>query len=141
MKNLNIFIPALKVAVFENNGDLMDVVEDLNYHGYRKAVGIIERFLPDIQNYKHFPKEHWKKIRTTNLMERVNKEEKRRSRVIGAFPSDESLIRLIGSIMMDINEEWVTGKRYLTIDSCLTEYCPGENPEISPQGIAIQEHA
>ena len=48
-------------------------------------------------------------------MERVNKEIKRRSRVVGAFPSDESLIRLIGTILMDINEEWVTGKRYLTI--------------------------
>ena len=74
-------------------------------------------------------------------MERVNKEIKRRTRVIGAFPSDESLIRLIGSIMMDINEEWVTGKRYLTIDSCLTDYSLGEKPELLPNIVEIPEHA
>jgi len=141
VKSQDTFRPSLKAILFDNKGDLSEIAEDIHYHGYYKAAGTIERFLPDIQNYKHFPKEHWKKIRTTNLMERVNKEIKRRARVIGAFPSDESLIRLIGSIMMDINEEWVTGKRYLTIDFCLTDYCQGEKPELSPHGIGIQEHA
>lgn len=49
-------------------------------------------------------------------MERVNKELKRRIRVVGAFPSDQSLMRVAGSILRDINEEWVTGKRYLSMD-------------------------
>jgi len=53
-------------------------------------------------------------------MERVNKE-KRRSRVLGAFPSDDSLVQLIGSILMNINEEWITGKRYLSMDLFLLE--------------------
>ena len=84
-----------------------DICEDLHYHGYYKAVDTIERFSADIHNYRGFPEKHWKKISTTNMMERVNKEIKRRSRVVGAFPSDASLIRLIGSILMDMNEEWV----------------------------------
>ena len=54
---------------------------------------------------------------TTNLLERVNKELKRRSRVIGAFPNDNSLLRLAGSLLMDINEEWITGRRYLSLSS------------------------
>ena len=54
-------------------------------------------------------------IRTTNLMERVNKELKRRTKVVGAFPNEESLLRLVGFILMDINE-WVTGRRYLTME-------------------------
>ena len=62
-----------------------------------------------------FPKEHAKRIRTTNMMERVNKELKRRTKVVGAFPNEESLLRLVGSILMDINEEWVTGRKYLTM--------------------------
>ncbi|CVK32251.1 protein of unknown function [Methanoculleus bourgensis] len=62
------------------------------------------------------PKQHGKRIRTTNLMERVNKELKRRTKVVGAFPNEESLLRLVGSILMDINEEWVTGRRYLTME-------------------------
>jgi putative transposase len=66
-------------------------------------------------SYTAFPKQHGKRIRTTNLMERVNKELKRRTKVVGAFPNEESLLRLVGSILMDINEEWVTGRRYLTM--------------------------
>jgi len=49
-------------------------------------------------------------------MERVNKELKRRTKVVGAFSNGESLLRLVGSILMDINEEWVTGRRYLTVE-------------------------
>jgi transposase-like protein len=50
------------------------------------------------------------------MMERVNRELKRRTKVAGVFPNEESLIRLVGAILMDINEEWVTGKRYLTME-------------------------
>jgi len=62
-----------------------------------------------------FPKEHRKRIRTTNMMERVNKELKRRTKVAGVFPNEESLIRLVGAILIDVNEEWVTGRRYLVM--------------------------
>jgi len=49
-------------------------------------------------------------------MERINRELKRRTRVVGAFPNEDSLLRLVGAILMDINEEWVTGRRYLSMD-------------------------
>jgi len=49
-------------------------------------------------------------------LERINKELKRRSRVVGAFPSDKSLMRLAGCILMDINEDWITGGKYLTME-------------------------
>jgi transposase-like protein len=48
------------------------------------------------------------------MLERLNKELKRRSRTIGAFPNDASLLRLVGTILMDINEEWITSRRYLS---------------------------
>jgi transposase-like protein len=66
-------------------------------------------------NYQTFPPEFWKKIRTTNLLERVHKELKRRSRKIGAFPNGASLLRLAGSILIDINEKWITDNRYLSV--------------------------
>jgi transposase-like protein len=50
-------------------------------------------------------------------LERINKELKRRTRVVGAFPSDQSFMRLSVSILIDINEEWMTTKRYLTMDA------------------------
>ena len=65
-------------------------------------------------SYSAFPKWHWKRIRTTNMMKRVNKELKRRIKVVGVSPNEESLLRLVRSILMDINEEWVAGRRYLT---------------------------
>jgi putative transposase len=66
--------------------------------------------------YKAYPKAHWKKIRTTNVVERINKELKRRSRSVGAFPSKKSLMRLAGCILININEEWITGNKYLSMD-------------------------
>ncbi|NLX49755.1 MAG: IS256 family transposase, partial [Methanospirillum sp.] len=90
--------------------------DDLAGRGYTRAATTIERFLPWLQNYTAFPKEHWNRIRTTNGMERINKELKRRTRVMGAFPSEHALLRSAGSILRDINEEWVTGKRYLSME-------------------------
>lgn len=57
-----------------------------------------------------FPKQHSKWIQTTNMMDRINKELKRRTKVIGVFPNEEPLLMLVGSILMGINEERVTGR-------------------------------
>jgi putative transposase len=88
----------------------------LNQKGYSKSARTIDRFRYDLWNYKAFPRPHWRRIRTTNGVERINKELKRRSRVAGAFYNDESLLRLAVCIMMDINEEWITGRRYLSVE-------------------------
>ncbi|MCX8207978.1 MAG: transposase, partial [Methanothrix sp.] len=94
-----------------------ELVRELEDRGYSKAADTIDRFRFGLWSYKSFPREHWKRIRTTNSMERIHKELKRRSRVVGAFPSDNAFIRLAVSILMDINEEWMTSKRYLTMDN------------------------
>ena len=101
---------------YGNERRLQDCADDLAARGYQKAATTIERFLPGLLNYTAFPKAHQKRIRTTNVMERINRELKRRTRVVGAFPSDQSLLRLAGSILRDINEEGITGKRYLLMN-------------------------
>jgi transposase-like protein len=65
-----------------------------------------------------FPVEHWKKIRTSNGMERVNREVKRRTRVAVFFPNKESALRLVTGVIQEIHEEWITGRQYLDM-SCL----------------------
>jgi putative transposase len=95
---------------------MQNLAKELREQGHSAAAETIDRFRFDLWNYKAYPKAHWKRIRTTNLIERINKELKRRSRPIGAFPSDKSLMRLAGCIMININEEWITGKRYLSMD-------------------------
>ena len=108
-------VEGLKEA-YGNEQKLQDLADDPNARGYRKAANTIERFLPGLMSYTAFPKKHWKRLRTTNVIERVNRELKRRTKVVGVFPNEESLLRLVGSILMDINEEWVTGRRYLTME-------------------------
>jgi transposase-like protein len=66
-----------------------------------------------------FPKEHWKKIRTSNGMERLNREIKRRTRVAVLFPNKESALRLVTGVIIEIHEEWVTGKQYLDMSPLL----------------------
>jgi transposase-like protein len=66
-----------------------------------------------------FPKEHWKKIRTSNGIERLNREIKRRTRVAVLFPNKESALRLVTGVIIEIHEEWVTGKQYLDMTPLL----------------------
>ena len=92
---------------------LNDLIRELDSTGFKSAADTLEHFQYDVMNYMQFPQSHWRKIRTTNMMERTNKEIKRRSRVVGAFPNQESVLRLVVSILIDINEDWITGNRYI----------------------------
>ena len=95
---------------------MQELAAELNQKRHSNSANTMDRFSQDLWNYKAFPREHWRKIRTTNGLERINKELKRRSRVVGAFPNDRSLLRLAVAILMDVNEEWLTGKRYLSME-------------------------
>ena len=86
-----------------------DVADKLERMGFYKTADTVELFMFDVGNYRDFLTEHWKRIRTTNMVERVNTEIKRRTKVEAAFPSRESFMRLIGSILIDLCEDWVTG--------------------------------
>lgn len=78
----------------------------------------VEENIDDGLTVYNFPKEHRKKIRTSNGIERVNREIKRRTRVAVLFPNKESALRLASGILIEIHEEWITGRQYLDM-SCL----------------------
>ena len=72
----------------------------------------------DVPAFAAFPRAHWQKIWSTNPLERINKEIKRRSRVVGIFPNQASAIRLVDAILADLHDEWqTTDRRYLSEDS------------------------
>ena len=78
-----------------------------------------------------FPVEHGKRIRTTNSLERLNQEIKRRTRVIRIFPNAESCLRLISALCIEQSEEWLTGKIYLDMNLFENEEVKEEQPEMT----------
>jgi transposase-like protein len=71
----------------------------------------------DVLAYMSFPREHWAQIASTNPLERLNGEIKRRSDVVGIFPNDRAVVRLIGALMLEQNDEWAVSRRYLSLES------------------------
>ncbi|HEX6659666.1 MAG TPA: IS256 family transposase [Ilumatobacter sp.] len=85
---------------------------------FPKAAELLAAAEADVCAYASFPRAHWRKIASTNPLERVNKEIKRRSNVVGIFPDDASVIRLVGAVLLEQHDDWaVTDRRYLSEES------------------------
>ena len=98
--------------------DAWDQVRDQLAASFPKAGPLMDAARSEVLAFAAFPKAHWQKIWSTNPLERINKEIKRRSRVVGIFPNEASAIRLVGAILADLHDEWqATDRRYLSEDS------------------------
>jgi putative transposase len=82
-----------------------------------KVAKLLEDAEPDILAFYAFPARHWSKLRSTNPLERFNKEIGRRTDVVGIFPNDQALIRLAGMLCIEQNDEWLVGRAYLSAES------------------------
>ena len=104
--------------------------------GYEKVAEHLEEHIEECLTCLAFPESHRRRIRTTNGLERLNQEIKRRTRVVRIFPNRESCLRLVTALAVEQSEEWVTGRRYLDMRK-LEEH--GQEDEREAEGVALME--
>jgi putative transposase len=112
--------------------DLRSVLDSADEHTageqLRRVVGKYQKSAPKLAEWMEenvpesltvfrLPPAHRKRLRTTNMLERLNRELKRRTRVATLFPNDASLLRLVTAVLMEVSEEWETAKRYVTFET------------------------
>jgi putative transposase len=81
---------------------------------YPQAVALLSEAEEEVLTFYDFPAEHWRQIYSTNPLERLNKELKRRSAVVGIFPNRAAVLRLLGALLLEQNDEWLVGRHYFS---------------------------
>jgi transposase-like protein len=94
-----------------------EVVADALREKQPKLGALMDASGDDVLAYMSFPREHWAQIASTNPIERVNREIKRRADVVGIFPNDDAIVRLVGALMLETNDEWAVARRYMSLET------------------------
>ena len=109
----SIFAQPSARTVREQHGRVVEELEE----SFPQAAELLEDSGPEILAFADFSKEHWNKIWSNNPLERLNREVRRRTNVVGISPGRESSIRLIGALLAEQHDEWIAGKRYMSVES------------------------
>jgi len=103
-----------------------------------KVCRLLEEAEEDLIAFYAFPAAHWSKLRSTNPLERVNREIGRRSDVVGIFPNDQAALRLAGALLVEQNDEWLVGRRYLSAESLALVLVDEDERDHNQEVIALE---
>jgi len=105
---------------------------------FPRAAELMASVREDVMAFHHFPPSHCRKLWSTNVLERFNEKIKRRTRVVGIFPNDAAIVRLVGAVMLEQDEHWqLEGRRMFSQDSMAAIPPAGEElQEAEPQAPA-----
>ena len=112
-----------------------DKVADALRERHGKPGAPMDASREDVLAYVDYPKEHWARIASTNPLERVDNEIKRRADVVGIFPNDAAVIRLVGALMLEQSDEWAVSRRYFSLESLarLADTHPARLPDAAAE--------
>jgi putative transposase len=108
-----IFAQPDAATVHEQHRRIVDQLESR----FPEAAALLDEAGPDLLAFTGFPKEHWRQVWSNNSLERLNKEIRRRTDVVGIFPDRTAIVRLVGAVLAEQHDEWAIARRYMSADS------------------------